>query len=77
MIYLLMIIQRFVDRDMLMRYHWGLSVGHTYSHVSDHSEPNDESITPQVLHAQSLQADALDPVSSNIHVRTELVNLDD
>lgn len=23
---------RFVDRDMLMRYHWGLSVGHVYSH---------------------------------------------
>lgn len=22
----------FVDRDMLMRYHWGLGVGHTYSH---------------------------------------------
>ena len=77
MIYLLMIVQRFVDRDMLMRYHWGLGVGHTYSHVSDHSEPNDESITPQVLHAQSLQADALDPVSSNIHVRMEPVNLDD
>ncbi|KIJ10243.1 hypothetical protein PAXINDRAFT_86346, partial [Paxillus involutus ATCC 200175] len=25
--------QRFVDRDMLLRYHWGLGVGHTYSHV--------------------------------------------
>lgn len=23
---------RFVDRDMLMRYHWGLGVGHVYSH---------------------------------------------
>jgi hypothetical protein len=23
----------FVDRDMVMRYHWGLGVGHTYSHV--------------------------------------------
>ena len=22
----------FVDRDMLMRYHWGLGVGHTYAH---------------------------------------------
>lgn len=23
---------RFADRDMLMRYYWGLGVGHTYSH---------------------------------------------
>jgi hypothetical protein len=23
---------RFVDRDMIMRYHWGLAIGHTYSH---------------------------------------------
>ncbi|KAH6896318.1 hypothetical protein BKA70DRAFT_1438538 [Coprinopsis sp. MPI-PUGE-AT-0042] len=25
-------VNRFVDRDMLMRYHWGLGVGHAYSH---------------------------------------------
>ncbi|KAF6747597.1 hypothetical protein DFP72DRAFT_972254 [Ephemerocybe angulata] len=25
-------VNRFVDRDMLMRYHWGLGVGHRYSH---------------------------------------------
>jgi hypothetical protein len=23
---------RFVDRDMVMRYHWGLAVGHAYAH---------------------------------------------
>lgn len=23
---------RFVDRDMIMRYHWGLGIGHIYSH---------------------------------------------
>jgi len=23
---------RFVDRDMIMRYHWGLAVGHVYTH---------------------------------------------
>jgi hypothetical protein len=27
----------FVDRDMVMRYHWGLAVGHVYSHP--YSEP--------------------------------------
>ncbi|KAF8834540.1 hypothetical protein BDN67DRAFT_914775 [Paxillus ammoniavirescens] len=25
-------INRFVDRDMVMRYHWGLGVGHIYAH---------------------------------------------
>lgn len=25
-------VNRFVDRDMLMRYHWGLGVGHVHSH---------------------------------------------
>ncbi|KAF9230744.1 hypothetical protein BU15DRAFT_83245 [Melanogaster broomeanus] len=25
-------VNRFVDRDMVMRYHWGLGVGHTYTH---------------------------------------------
>ena len=23
---------RFVDRDMLMRFHWGLGIGHVYTH---------------------------------------------
>jgi hypothetical protein len=27
-------IHRFVDRDMVMRYHWGLGIGHVYSHHS-------------------------------------------
>jgi hypothetical protein len=26
---------RFADRDMLMRYHWGLGIGHVYSHGHD------------------------------------------
>ncbi|KJA15800.1 hypothetical protein HYPSUDRAFT_148660 [Hypholoma sublateritium FD-334 SS-4] len=28
-------VNRFADRDMTMRYHWGLGVGHTYSHGRD------------------------------------------
>jgi hypothetical protein len=30
---------RFADRDMLMRYHWGLGIGHIYSH-EHHSHPS-------------------------------------
>jgi hypothetical protein len=25
---------RFADRDMVMRYHWGLAIGHTYTHAA-------------------------------------------
>ena len=77
MIHLLTIAQRFVDRDMLMRYHWGLGVGHTYSHVLESSEHNDESITPQVLPTQGLHDDASDLVLSNVHAITEQDNFDD
>jgi hypothetical protein len=31
---------RFVDRDMLMRFHWGLAVGHVYTHDTRVSDPS-------------------------------------
>ncbi|KAG6906368.1 hypothetical protein DXG01_014299, partial [Tephrocybe rancida] len=30
-------VNRFVDRDMVMRYHWGLAIGHVYSHPTSPS----------------------------------------
>ena len=30
----------FVNRDMLMRYHWGLGVGHTYAHSTASTGPS-------------------------------------
>ena len=30
----LALLSSFLDRDMLMRYHWGLSIGHTYTHAT-------------------------------------------
>jgi hypothetical protein len=30
---------RFVDQDMLMRYHWGLGVGHLYTRIPGLAEP--------------------------------------
>ena len=77
MIHLLTIMQRFVDHDMLMRYHWGLGVGHAYSHVRNCSEHNDEPIMPQDLHTQNLHDDAFDHVALNARARTEPINLDD
>ena len=32
------IVCRFADRDMLMRFHWGLAIGHTYAHNSTWTE---------------------------------------
>ena len=31
---------RFVDRDMMMRYHWGYGVGHSYTFASDLGQEN-------------------------------------
>ncbi|KAN0094958.1 hypothetical protein V8E55_003245 [Tylopilus felleus] len=31
-------VNRFVDQDMLLRYHWGLTVGHTYTHSHQNGE---------------------------------------
>jgi hypothetical protein len=35
---------RFADRDMTMRYYWGLGVGHTYAHGTRESVPADENL---------------------------------
>ncbi|KJA18172.1 hypothetical protein HYPSUDRAFT_205550 [Hypholoma sublateritium FD-334 SS-4] len=37
-------VNRFADRDMVMRFHWGLGIGHTYSHGKARS--HDGSTTP-------------------------------
>ncbi|KAF5314748.1 hypothetical protein D9611_007063 [Ephemerocybe angulata] len=67
-------VNRFVDRDMIMRYHWGLGVGHKYSHKDaptkppgEESEAGSPEIAPveegsDVEDALMIQADAaLDP----------------
>jgi hypothetical protein len=45
--------QRFVDRDMLMRYHYGLGVGHTYSHSSSRRYGQCTTAEPQDTNAQN------------------------
>ena len=35
-------VSSFVDHDMVMRYHWGLGVGHTYAHEGDNEGPRNE-----------------------------------
>ena len=38
----LILLSSFIDRDMLMRYHWGLGIGHAYVHTTVAS-PNSKS----------------------------------
>src|SRR5882757_5789806 len=44
---------RFADRDMLMRYHWGLGIGHVYAHEAklpqDSATPNGKADDTNVL----------------------------
>lgn len=42
---------RFVDRDMMMRYHWSLGIGHTYSHTNN---PDSQSLTNTVMEMYSM-----------------------
>jgi hypothetical protein len=34
MIFITFATLRFVDRDMVMRYHWGMAAGHVYTHAT-------------------------------------------
>jgi hypothetical protein len=43
---------RFADRDMLMRFHWGLAVGHTYTHDSTLAEAVTEEHSDEVPDAE-------------------------
>lgn len=56
---------RFVDRDMVMRYHWGLAVGHTYAHRRTSFEPNTEGNTHQQDEEYDLCGDELPHVQNH------------
>ena len=43
------ILSSFVDRDMLMRYHWGLGIGHQYAHTT--ASVNSQSFSPSPSHS--------------------------
>jgi hypothetical protein len=54
---------RFVDRDMFMRYLWGLAVGHTYAHERmkrsvSHDEPEEEEDVQGVYNEQDSHTSA-------------------
>jgi len=38
----------FVDRDMFMRYYWGLAAGHTYTHSTENDHPQIQSSSTSI-----------------------------
>jgi hypothetical protein len=57
---------RFVDRDMIMRYHWGLAIGHTYMHGDSQVDPS--SSTEGASHMdedEDMDADGLAMIAEN------------
>lgn len=45
---MLKVLVRFVDRDMLMRYHWGMGIGHKYAwekEAEPHGHPSPQTLT--------------------------------
>ncbi|KAG0694659.1 hypothetical protein DFH29DRAFT_1006136 [Suillus ampliporus] len=55
-------INRFIDHDMFMRYHWGLGVGHTYTHTSH----KDVDTTANVGDVEDLEEGEADCGMSNL-----------
>lgn len=53
---------RFVDRDMVMRYHWGLGIGHVYAHVQSPIEDG-ESDSDQPVSEEQLELAQAEPVT--------------
>jgi hypothetical protein len=59
---------RFVDRDMTMRYHWGLAVGHTYTHgeaASTVSPSNQSTECDMELEVTPVVPENVDPAADN------------
>jgi hypothetical protein len=60
---------RFVDCDMILRHHWGLGVGHTYSHVPCPSDENQPSTAAGNKPAAQATSSTRIPIpSSRIHM---------
>jgi len=53
----LIILPRFVDHDMLMRYYWGLGIGHSYSHVAVSTDSQSCSTSQQPCSSKNVTED--------------------
>jgi hypothetical protein len=64
----------FVDRDMLMRYHWGLGIGHVYAHdivangVTDGSLSKSTAEEPVILAGLDVELETQGSAPEPLHV---------
>ena len=56
---------RFVDRDMVMRYHWGLGIGHVYAHVKRPTKDNESDGQPILEQPTKAEAAVTQVTTSN------------
>ena len=67
-------IPSFVDRDMLMRYHWGLGIGHVYAHdivangVTEGSLSKSTAEEPVILAGPDVELEAQGSAPEPLHV---------
>ncbi|RDB21901.1 hypothetical protein Hypma_011139 [Hypsizygus marmoreus] len=62
-------VNRFVDRDMLMRYHWGMGIGHTYCHLKDAGLSQENSglnSSPQGHEEERTEEEAVEEATGNV-----------
>ncbi|KJA13341.1 hypothetical protein HYPSUDRAFT_209627 [Hypholoma sublateritium FD-334 SS-4] len=57
-------VNRFADRDMTMRYHWGMGIGHIYSHGRDIN--SNQNLTPASDDNSDQEEDELTPASGHM-----------
>ena len=67
---------RFVDRDMLLRYHWGHGIGHVYSHVTRAGAASNNSTVSMPANPDVSSPDPAD-VELNIDTGDEVGALED
>jgi len=66
----------FVDRDMIMRYHWGLAIGHTYMHGDSQVDPSSSREGTSHREEEDTDADGHATIAENEEEDASMRNLE-
>jgi hypothetical protein len=66
----------FVDRDMIMRYHWGLAIGHTYMHGDSQVDPSSSREGTSHREEEDTDADGHAAIAENEEEDASITNLE-
>ncbi|KIJ10944.1 hypothetical protein PAXINDRAFT_157475 [Paxillus involutus ATCC 200175] len=70
-------LNRFINRDMLLRYHWGFAVGHAYTHVKLTPEDTECAAVGPSASTSCAQNPGSVPVDLDLRSDSDLVQADD